>query len=99
MGAIGMKATSILTDSLGRAIRNRRRTLGLSQEELAWRCGLNRSYITDIERGARNPSLTTIGRVAAGLKIPVYELLRDAAMAQDKKLPERNRDRAQRVKG
>ena len=92
MGAIGMKATSILTDSLGRAIRNRRRTLGLSQEELAWRCGLNRSYITDIERGARNPSLKTIARLAEALQMPLYALLREA----EQKLPESNRDNAPR---
>jgi len=92
MGAIGMKATSILTDSLGRAIRNRRRTLGLSQEELAWRGGLNRSYVTDIERGARNPSLKTIARLAEALQMPLYALLREA----EQKLPESNRDNAPR---
>lgn len=83
-----MKAVSTLTVSFGRAVRDRRQTLGLSQEELAWRGGLNRSYITDIERGARNPSLTTIARLAEALQIPPYVLLREA----HEKLSESSRD-------
>ena len=73
-----MKADSTLAAGFGRAIRNRRRVLGLSQEELAWRGGLNRSYVTDIERGARNPSLSTMAKLAAALQSPLYTLLRDA---------------------
>jgi transcriptional regulator with XRE-family HTH domain len=90
-----MKVVLALAVSFGQAVRNRRQTLGLSQEELAWRGGLNRSYVTDIERGARNPSLRTIGRLAEALQMPLYALLREA----EEQLPERSRDRATRVKG
>jgi transcriptional regulator with XRE-family HTH domain len=54
-----------------RAIRDRR---GLSQESLALQCGLDRTYISGIERGTRNPSLTNILRIAAALDVPPAEL-------------------------
>jgi transcriptional regulator with XRE-family HTH domain len=54
-----------------RAIRNRR---GLSQESLALECGLDRTYISGIERGTRNPSLTNILKIAASLEVPAAEL-------------------------
>jgi transcriptional regulator with XRE-family HTH domain len=54
-----------------RAIRNRR---GLSQESLALECGLDRTYISGIERGTRNPSLTNILKLAAALEVHPAEL-------------------------
>jgi len=54
-----------------RAIRNRR---GVSQESLALECGLDRTYISGIERGTRNPSLTNILKIAAALEVPAAEL-------------------------
>jgi len=53
----------------GLAIKKWRRESGISQEELAWRAGLHRSYVADIERGARNASLQTIEKLARALKI------------------------------
>lgn len=66
---------------LGRAIRNRRYELKLSQEELAWRAGLHRTYVTDVERGARNLSLATIDKLADALQSPLSVLLRDVDKA------------------
>ncbi len=57
-----------------RAIRNRR---GISQESLALKCGLDRTYISGIERGTRNPSLTNILKVATALDVPPSDLLVD----------------------
>jgi transcriptional regulator with XRE-family HTH domain len=54
-----------------RAIRGRR---GVSQESLALQCGLDRTYISGIERGTRNPSLTNILKLAAALDVPPAEL-------------------------
>jgi transcriptional regulator with XRE-family HTH domain len=54
-----------------RAIRNRR---GVSQESLALQCGLDRTYISGIERGTRNPSLTNILKIAAALDVHPAEL-------------------------
>jgi len=60
----------------GRTIRKRRKRLGLSQEEFADRCALDRSYMGGIERGERNVSLVNIRKVAAGLEISLSELFR-----------------------
>ncbi|HWD92081.1 MAG TPA: response regulator [Verrucomicrobiae bacterium] len=53
----------------GLAIKTWRGRSGLSQEELAWRAGLHRTYVADIERGARNPSLQSIQKLAAALRL------------------------------
>jgi len=58
----------------GAAVRLRRDDLDISQEELAGRAGLHRTYISDVERGARNVSLESIHRLADALKIPVSQL-------------------------
>ncbi len=58
----------------GRAVRKRRRELDLSQEELAERAGLHRNYVSDIERGDRNPSLENIQKLAKALDIKVSAL-------------------------
>ena len=59
----------------GRAVRKRRRELDLSQEDLAERAGLHRNYISDIERGDRNPSLENIQKLAKALDTKVSALL------------------------
>ncbi len=62
---------------LGKAVRARRQSLGITQEELAWRAGLHRTYITDIERGARNLSLQSIEKLARALEAPIRDLFAD----------------------
>jgi transcriptional regulator with XRE-family HTH domain len=52
---------------LGKAVRERRHSLGLSQEALAERAGLDWTYIGGIERGERNVSLINIVRIARAL--------------------------------
>jgi transcriptional regulator with XRE-family HTH domain len=54
----------------------RRRLLGLSQEALAERCGLHRTYIGGIERSERNVSVDNVDRIAQALGIDVSELFR-----------------------
>jgi transcriptional regulator with XRE-family HTH domain len=61
--------------SFGRLIAERRNLLGISQEELAERADLDRTYISGLERGVRNPSLTAIVKVAEGFGITTEELL------------------------
>ena len=58
----------------GKAVRRRRRELDLSQEELAERAELHRTYVSDIERGDRNPSLENIEKLARALNLKVSEL-------------------------
>ena len=65
---------SNITIRFGKAVRQRRTELGISQEELAMRCDLHRTYVSDIERGERNVSLRNIERLAAALEISVAEL-------------------------
>lgn len=59
---------------VGRAIRTRRQARGLSQEALAERAGLHRNYVGLLERGERNPSLTTLNAVARALETTLAEL-------------------------
>ena len=60
--------------SFGAAVRLRRVHLSISQEELAGRAGLHRTYISDVERGARNVSLESINRLANALEVPLSVL-------------------------
>jgi len=59
---------------LGKAIRAQREKLGLSQEKLAERCGFDRTYISMLERGKRNPSLLNLLKLAGGLQTSVSKL-------------------------
>lgn len=58
------------------AVHDRREELGISQEELAHRAGLHRTYISDIEHGARNPSLKTLSRLADALELTASGLIK-----------------------
>jgi len=49
---------------------------GLTQEQVSAASGLHPTYISDIERGARNPSWEAVTRLAAGIGVPVAELAR-----------------------
>jgi CheY-like chemotaxis protein/DNA-binding XRE family transcriptional regulator len=59
----------------GSSVKTWRGRLGISQEELAGRAGLHRTYICDVERGARNVTLLSIERLAQALEISVSTLL------------------------
>lgn len=63
---------------LGKAIRARREILGISQEELGFRSRLHRTYVADIERGARNPSLQSIVKLADALDFSLSDLFAHA---------------------
>ncbi len=60
----------------GKAVRNRRHKLSVSQEEFADMCALDRTYIGGIERGERNISLVNIEKIARAFRIRLSELLR-----------------------
>ena len=64
-----------LKRGLAQSVKLRRKELGLSQEELAFRAGTKRSYLSDLERGVRNPSVRLLGRLAEGLDVPPARLL------------------------
>ena len=61
--------------ALGQAIQDRRYSLRMSQEELAARCMLHRSYICEIERGERDIALENLTRLSLALNLPTWVLL------------------------
>ena len=69
-----MRKPNSLSENLGRAIQKRRCAKGLTQEKLAELAGLHRSYIGDVERGARNITVSTLTSVATALGTTISEL-------------------------
>ncbi len=63
---------------LARTIYRRRTALRLSQQDLAGRTGFTRTYISDMERGARNISFLNLKRLADALEIPLASLIHEA---------------------
>lgn len=60
---------------IGRNLAKFRKERGLTQEELAFDCELDRTYISGIERGVRNPTVVIVQKVANALKLPPHKLL------------------------
>ena len=60
---------------LGENVRHHRKLKGLSQERLALDAGMERSYVSDLERGTRNPSVRALGRLAEALNVEPNTLL------------------------
>lgn len=60
---------------MGRNVRRLREQAGLSQEQLAFEAGMKRSYLSDLERGVRNPTVRALGRLAAALGTEPASLL------------------------
>lgn len=52
-----------------------REAKGLSQEQFAFEAGIHRTYVSDLERGARNPTILVVEKVAAALGVTTSELL------------------------
>ncbi len=67
-----------LLRALGGRVRQLREGKGWTQEGLADRAGLDRSYIAGIEAGLRNPSIKALARIAKGLGVPVAEVVANA---------------------
>ena len=66
------------TSRFGEALRELRVHLGLSQEALADAAGLDRTYVSGIERGERNPSLTNLLRLADAMEVRLSDLVKAA---------------------
>lgn len=60
---------------LGKNVRKYRKIKGLTQEQLALDAEMERSYVSDLERGTRNPSVKAVGRIAEALDIEPHLLL------------------------
>lgn len=62
---------------VGSNVRHWRELLGISQEELAFRASLHRTYVSGVERGVRNPTVLIVGRLAKALKVDPQRLFSD----------------------
>ncbi|MBD2137025.1 helix-turn-helix transcriptional regulator [Anabaena sp. FACHB-1237] len=78
------KSKQKILNALGYLVRQHRTELGISQEELGLRANLDRTYISGIERGVRNPSLTALVSLADGLGISVSVMLQNLEIETDK---------------
>lgn len=56
-------------------MRRLRQSKGLSQKEFTHEAGLHRTYVSDLERGARNPTITVVDKLAEALEVKIGELL------------------------
>ena len=65
-----------LPQILGLNVRHWRKLRGMSQEELALEANMKRSYVSDLERGTRNPSIKAIARLAKALEVEPEVLVR-----------------------
>ena len=59
----------------GKRVIELRKIKGITQEELAYRCDIQRSYMGVIERGEKSVNLNTIEKIATGLEISIIELM------------------------
>jgi len=73
-----MDSSHPLLRAFCQVVQERREFLHISQEELAHRAGLHRTYISDIERGSRNISLRSLIRLAKALEVSASGLIRVA---------------------
>lgn len=68
----------VMVTALGLAIQGRRKQLGLSQDELALKAGLHRTYVSEIERRSRNLSVKILVRLALALEMSPSQLMQTA---------------------
>lgn len=71
-----MKLPYKIVIKFGLVVSHERKKLKISQEELADRVGVHRTYVGMIERGEKNITLVNIERFAKGLKMPISTLIR-----------------------
>lgn len=65
-----------LRPAFGQRLRDLRRQLDLSQEEVAHRARVHVTYLSDLERGMQTPTLDVVSRLATALKVTLAELFR-----------------------
>lgn len=73
---VGIFMNEVELKELGKVIRSKRESRGLTQVELAQKSGLDRNYIGMVERGERNPSYLSLQKVAQGLGLSVDEMIK-----------------------
>ena len=86
-GALRPRSADAPRVAFGRRVRDLRRRLGLTQQELAHRAGMHWTYLSGIERGRRNPALVNISRLADALDVSLAELF--SVLTQRPRAPDR----------
>lgn len=75
-----MQPRSAVARQFGKAVKELRLKKGLSQQQLADACGLDISYVGQIERGQRNPTLGVMQGMASVLDVRLSEVLKRARL-------------------
>lgn len=66
-----------LLEAFGKRIRDLRKEKNISQEALALKSNLDRTYVSDIEKGKRNVSLLVLEKLAGGLEVELSDLIKN----------------------
>lgn len=78
---------------VGLNVQRIRRERALSQEELSFRSGFTRAYLSGLEAGRRNPTLLSMAKIASALSVPLEDLIRPPEKAPDGREKRRRRAR------
>jgi len=65
-----------IRERFGTAVKFRREELGITQEDVADKAGIHRTYLSDVERGTRNLSLVNVEKLAEALNLAMSELFK-----------------------
>jgi transcriptional regulator with XRE-family HTH domain len=79
-----MIESSEFTRSIGLEIAKQRKLKNFSQEELGYKAGLHRTYISLIERGIKSPTLDSLYKIAIALDLPIYIICEAAEKSVNK---------------
>jgi len=71
------RAKGDLNIILGKVLAERRKTASLSQEGLAFECELHPTYISQVERGLKSPTVRTLFKIAKALDVPASDVVKD----------------------
>jgi transcriptional regulator with XRE-family HTH domain len=82
-----LPADDAFTEIMGRILAERRREIGMTQEMLAFRCGLHPTYISQLERGLKSPTVRVLRLVAEALDTRASALLASAEAAASRSTP------------
>jgi len=77
---MGSESQQRVLRALALVIRERRKSLGLSQDQFGHRAGLHRTYVGGVERGERNITMTSLCKIAGALHLEPHDLLRQAGL-------------------
>lgn len=73
--------------AFGKTLRSQRKICGLTQETLGFEAGLRRTYISSLELGEKQPTLTTIFKLATALNIPASDLIKQVESVLNSETP------------